>query len=351
MIRGSFFQARASRLLVRELQMAAATLLVCLAVLVGAEGVARRLDPRYLDRTRGSTVYSEIYGWVLRPGFRALLHGMETRVNSKGWRGPERPLEKPPGRTRVLMLGDSITFGTRVRDEDVFSARLERRTKHFDVVNLAVEGYGTDQELLVMEREAPRYQPNVVVLNFCLHNDLLNNALRWDDQDGYSPKPWFVLEGDELRLVAAHLQLSPLRRVAQWLRDESHLYGRLSRHLPEREALQDSADEDGILFDRQTSFRLTVRLIDRIAAVARQRGARFLMVMHPDEPGFLAPARLAAKLRAEPTLAGIPMADLGERYRARGLRLAEMLLDFQGHLTPFGHEVAAEEIEVLLAGL
>jgi len=39
---------------------------------------------------------------------------------------------------------------------------------------------------------------------------------------------------------------------------------------------------------------------------------------------------------------------LGERYGARGLGVAAVLLDYQGYLTPLGHEIAAQEIETAL---
>jgi hypothetical protein len=43
-----------------------------------------------------------------------------------------------------------------------------------------VEGYDTDQELLLLEREAPADEPDVVILNFCMDNDAASNALAWD---------------------------------------------------------------------------------------------------------------------------------------------------------------------------
>jgi hypothetical protein len=76
-------------------------------------------------------------------------------------------------RPRVLMLGDSITFGSGVRDEETFCALMAQR---YDVVNLGVEGYGTDQELLKLEREGLAYHPDVVVLNFTVANDIWNVA-------------------------------------------------------------------------------------------------------------------------------------------------------------------------------
>jgi hypothetical protein len=40
---------------------------------------------------------------------------------------------------------------------------------------------------------------------------------------------------------------------------------------------------------------------------------------------------------------------MAERYRGRGVALEDVLLDYQGHLTPLGHRIAAAEIEASLA--
>ena len=83
--------------------------------------------------------------------------------------------------------------------------------------------------------------------------------------------------------------------------------------------------------------------------VARGAGARLLVVLHPNQPEILHPSRLSTRLLEDPELEGIPILDLGARYRARGLGPGELLLDFQGHLSPLGHRVAVEEIETWLA--
>ena len=219
----------ARRLRVPELLLAAGAVLACTAVLVGAEFLAARIDPHYLDRIHESEVYSERLGWRLRPGFAAPLHDVPTTVNARGYRGPLHPYEKTPGKTRLVMLGDSITFGTRVRDYETFSALLEQRSARYEVVNLAVEGYSTDQELLVLETEGLRYHPDVVVLNVCVANDPFENFLPGRLP---RPKPHFTWNGRQLVLHGDHLRLSPPRRVIQWLGDESYLANRLRDLLP-----------------------------------------------------------------------------------------------------------------------
>src|SRR5262245_58075565 len=117
--------------------------------------------------------YSERYGWEPRPGFAAKIEGSQVTINTLGYRGRPYPPEKDPRRRRVVMLGDSLTFGFRMGDDAIFPSLLDGG--ELKVVNLGVEGYGTDQELLKLEHEGLGYHPDVVVLNVCIENDLVDN--------------------------------------------------------------------------------------------------------------------------------------------------------------------------------
>jgi lysophospholipase L1-like esterase len=336
-----------------ELLLSLATVLLVLAGLGVAEVALRLFDPRYLDRTRGPDVYSERLGWKLRPGFQGFVHDTWTTVNDGGYRGRDHAAGKAPGRIRIVMLGDSITFGHRVRDDQTFSALLASRTGRFEVLNLGVEGYGTDQELIVLQEEGLRRHPDVVILNFC-SNDVLNNALDRDHQDGRTPKPYFTLDGAELRLHDEGLRLSPLRRGVQWLADEAHLYGRLGDLLPRLQVAVRGSEPPADaprLMGRPEAVEVSIRLVRQIAEVSRRAGARVLLVMHADEPGLLGRSRLSSRVSESPLLAGLPVLDMAKGFRARGLGLDDVLLDYQGHLTPFGNLVVAQEIEVALASL
>ena len=164
--------------------------------------------------------YSEAYGWELRPGAITSVDGQRTSINGRGLRGREHPLART-SLTRVLMLGDSIAFGYGVADEQTFATLLEARG--YEVVDLAVPGYGTDQALLRLEREGMAYSPDVVLLHFCLHDDFVDNASRTYFDDGLHPKPYFTIDQGGLVLHERHLRLSLRERLALWLQQESHL--------------------------------------------------------------------------------------------------------------------------------
>jgi lysophospholipase L1-like esterase len=103
---------------------------------------------------------------------------VDYRVNDQGFRGRSVPLEKPPGTTRVIILGDSIAFGYWVEAGDALPDQLEALLSRslpgrgrVEVLNFGVPGYNLVQEIETLRTKALEYSPDIVVLAFCL-NDL-----------------------------------------------------------------------------------------------------------------------------------------------------------------------------------
>jgi lysophospholipase L1-like esterase len=111
----------------------------------------------------------------LEPGARLVHSDREVAINSHGFRGAEVPLAKPLGHRRILVLGDSIAFGKAMPARDTFAAQLElalvRDGQRAEVLNLAVSGYDTLQQVVRLEHLGVAFDPDEVVLAYCL-NDL-----------------------------------------------------------------------------------------------------------------------------------------------------------------------------------
>ncbi len=85
---------------------------------------------------------------------------------------------RPPGvRARVLILGDSFAYGLGAGDDETFAARLERGLPDVEVANTGCNGYGTRDELAVLDLFGATFAPDVTVLTF-FWNDLENNLER-----------------------------------------------------------------------------------------------------------------------------------------------------------------------------
>jgi hypothetical protein len=123
--------------------------------------------------------FDEDLGWRNRPAtsVRIAAQGFdyEVTLNERGERGPLRPYEKPAGVKRVVVLGDSTSWGWGVDDDEMWTRLVEKELgPSVELVNLSVPGYGTDQELWAFEREGRKYRPDLVLLGF-VHNDLVSN--------------------------------------------------------------------------------------------------------------------------------------------------------------------------------
>jgi lysophospholipase L1-like esterase len=139
------------------------------------ELIARMIFPRPPIASREPQIaylYDPEIRYVMAPAQRGWIDDGLVSVNSLGFRGPEVDSPKPPGRFRVIVVGDSLTLGWSVADDETYSARLERLLRDrlpgrdLDVLNLGVSGYNTRQEVTLLARQASRLEPDLVLVGF-----------------------------------------------------------------------------------------------------------------------------------------------------------------------------------------
>jgi len=135
-----------------------------------AEIVLWRMEPKHrlYEMLRG--LYDVKDGrTVLKPGYYARFDDGsargEVRVNSYGYRGHE---PSPNPKSRVLLVGDSFTFGALLDQKETIDARMEEKEPGLEVDNLGVMGYDLPDQLYAL-REC-RLPANQVVYLF-YYND------------------------------------------------------------------------------------------------------------------------------------------------------------------------------------
>jgi lysophospholipase L1-like esterase len=103
----------------------------------------------------------------------------------------------------ILIIGDSVTAGLEVDNNETYSAVLERLFSqngcNYRVFNAGVLGYGTDQALWNMERLMDIVEPEFVIYMYA-SNDFLNNRTI-KQPNAIFGKPVFVLNNEELILI------------------------------------------------------------------------------------------------------------------------------------------------------
>ena len=179
-----------------------------LALLLVLEFVVRTLWPQVLTgRSVRGEQFSQSDDLLTRtyvPGAVWRFHHPEYTavygINGDGFRDANvRPPEKPAGTIRILLLGDSFTFGYGVDYDKIWPVLAEqellRRGQSVDLVKAGVEGMDTRSELVLLHRLLGRYKPDAVVVGFLI-NDLYDNAPYADTASGNQPRetevrpPW-----------------------------------------------------------------------------------------------------------------------------------------------------------------
>lgn len=148
-------------------------------------------------------------GWQLLKGsiHENEFYGKAVTVNSKGIRGKrEYAYERVPGKMRVLIFGDSFTFGTEVGDEETYPYYLQQFLPNAEIINMGVFGYGHDQMLLYLKEEGIKYKPDIVILGY-LECDNSRNMLNFRDY----AKPRFALKNGNLALES--VPISPPEKM------------------------------------------------------------------------------------------------------------------------------------------
>jgi len=112
--------------------------------------------------------------------FRHPEYSVEYAINEDGFRKPTSPGHQLPSPgDRLLLLGDSFTFGQGVSYETTWGAiaegLLRQRGGRLHLINAGVQGMDTRSELLLLRELAPRYRPEAVIVGFLI-NDLYTNV-------------------------------------------------------------------------------------------------------------------------------------------------------------------------------
>ena len=142
---------------------------VCLVLL---EGIVRLIFPRPRLRMEPQVQIDldEVLGYCNRPNQQAFTVEAPAAINSLGFRGPEVKLAREANDVRILGLGNSLTFGSGVRDDETYLAYANKKLKdknpdrRIDILNAAIVGFTIRQYIPFLRGVLPKVQPDIVLL-------------------------------------------------------------------------------------------------------------------------------------------------------------------------------------------
>jgi hypothetical protein len=302
---------------------------VGIATLLACEGAARLIYPPirglhwyHADPRYGMRHLSNLDKQVTQWGGGAYWH---FRTNARGFRGGDWPDTPMPGERRVLVAGDSFTFGNGVSEGNTFvetADRLIRRDDeggHWQVLNLGTSAWGPQNALAYLESEGASIRASCLVYAFFLGNDVMDNVAfhlyslrngRLEKNPNEAASPGFA---DRVKQVMRALP------VYDFLLDHSQLFNLvrvvfLRNMVDHRAFAQTYADVPRETYQR--ALDLDDATLARMAQLVRGRFGGFAIMLLPE----------LAELDGTPELhraAALVPVELAEQARERVKRWAE----------------------------
>lgn len=318
--------------------------------------------------------FAEVRG--LYPGnARILMPGpvpWVVETNRWGFRGPDVTLDKLQGRTRIAMLGDSVTDGFCVDNDATFPAMvagaLTRRGVRAEVINAASGGASIDTELAVLRDAVSRFSPDVAVLTFVTNDLAALTAIDDAQLYGRSLERRSTLHSlvrlgvvgtalgewtfqTYLRKVApayaAHPAPSsvPSRAAARYDIEGGRDFATNSRLFLERFRTGDAMILGEVLPESmEVQLRRYLKAWDLFMDHARARSMRPVFVYFPAYPQVYdrnSPTTIRDRLRAHSENQHVPFLDLTAALRAQQAAVLH-LAPADYHLNPRGNQVIGE---------
>lgn len=345
--------------LFHKIGLAAFTALVMLGL---CELAARTFLPAPPDGTRQPQIvyrYDPEIRYVYVPDQQGWTDDGFANINSLGFRGPEVTVPKPAGRFRVAVIGDSVTMGWGVNDEETYSAQLEQRlhlrfpNRDLDVVNLGVGGYNTRQQVTLLKRYISRLQPDLVLLGF--YSNDVPDAL--DDTGAAAPGGTRIAASNPEAGQILHMNPTPSGRLDRVLRSSRLTYtmGRLFNHLTKRGewGMSRFSMEIDLLQGRNSAdldrgWELVRKQLSELREVAAAGGFSVGVVVLPCKEQVLGEypnAQYQRRLRTIVELLGFFVIDPLPALAAGNTRKDTLFIPYdRNHPSAAGHRIIGESI-------
>lgn len=310
----------------RKIAFALTTILGLLAAVEATWRCAFGWNSTWLDCHR----YDPVLGWRLRENWTGRWEWTAglSHINPQGLRD-DQPVEvKKPGERRLLVLGDSVTFGAKVRTEETYCKRLEAHLaeagKPWRVLNGGVTGYDPAQEADWLERIGLGLEPDALAIGFCWNDVFPSDRSEWSTRYGANgATEW--LNGHSLTFY-------------QFQRGIQRLQARVPSYIGKQAPGPTCAERV------EAGWPAIEHAYTRIAARARQHELPVFLILFPtrfDAEGLIDDG-LRARLNTFAAQEGWSVIDLREVFAADPDAL--YLPSDNLHPTVLGHQRSAEAI-------
>lgn len=268
--------------------------------------LAERLYTQYDSELGWSNIPNAVVKDLFGPG-------IDVVINSQGFRGDQEfSPAQPPGKRRIMCVGDSYTFGYGVSQDQGWCQKLAAIDPQLEPVNMGQGGYGVDQAYLWYKRDGGKLEHRMTLLAV-VSVDL--ERMMVDEFLGYA-KPLLVLENG--RLVIKNVPVPRRAYLMPWTTPlyQGHFHELRSVALfhswfPPKEVPHTTINP-------ATRKAVLEKLMEGLAQVARERQSAVGVVYLPTAPDYWPDPGTDDKRAALQQAAGrssIPFIDLVPDFR------------------------------------
>lgn len=265
-------------------------------------------------------------------------HPYFIQTNSLGLRDTDE-VSLIPNKKRILAIGDSMTFGPYVANEETWPAYLEEKFENnIEVLNAGIPAYSIIEETAYLKEKGHLLQSDLIILQFYVNDisDVSKNKTRMVRKSAFSNYKY-------------------LYKILNFLRDRSHLFALLADQSLKRKIDQNiknatnfqGLSEDNFSQELYDEFELT---FNELIEFVKKNKLRLAVIIIPDlaQSKDLSLTKSANFIQDLCFKNDIPVLNLQPMFYQANQIENLFLVPWNEHLSKDGNKLVAKETSIFL---
>ncbi len=311
-------------------------------------------DHHALLAERSYTQYDPDLGWISIPNtFIKDMYGegIALQINSQGFRAHQDfSYDVPKGKIRLILSGDSFTFGYGVDNDHTWGNILTQMDGQIETINMGQGGYGLDQSYLWYRRDGVKFKHQIHI--FAVNPSAF---VRYREYilGGY-PKPTLSLENGDL--IVHHTPVPRRPYFVPWVTENLQVLKQLSIY--KFIAIHFVKKDTSIKKDMVHEWNLiTIKILEDLQIINKQENSTLVVAFLPRLKDLNGNEELRNFLEENLNKRGIRFIDLTDDFRELSSQdLKAMFISYlkypysAGHYSVKGNQWVASVIYQRLKG-
>ncbi|MFH1062615.1 MAG: SGNH/GDSL hydrolase family protein [Candidatus Omnitrophota bacterium] len=274
------------------------------------------------------------------------------KINSHGIRDREYAIPKPKNVYRIIILGDSVTFGTEYPIELTYPKLLEKKLNSnlgsevkFEVLNAGVCAYNVIQKFILLKNKLLDYQPDLVIFQF-IKDDYYRNAVilpGCPNQDNHifiNMGEYFALNFPRIIPLPENIDKSLKNHSAVYRFINKSIYDWLSLKNPDKYIPQ--GYRYAALGDLSESMKENKKVFQDFKSLSEAENFQFVLMLVPELKNTDSMDGWIRK--SGPEKFNFKTLDLFDQFMFMGVDLVSLRIIPQGicHFNQIGHQLNSE---------